>query len=203
MTNGCLWRWPPPQWPGWRRSCSPGADVPAAATGLLAFGAALVVLAAGLGFRGGLTLVRPARKLFGFTGGYTLTPEFCALLARPRRLYRHLHRRDRPRRHPLRPQGPVGGRAQPWACGTAAILRHIVLPQALRVILPAMTSQYVGIIKNSSLAVAIGYPDLFWAVSTAINVTGHAIEGVVVLMAGYLVLTLGTSGAMNRWYARL
>jgi general L-amino acid transport system permease protein len=82
-------------------------------------------------------------------------------------------------------------------------MRHIVLPQALRIILPAMTSQYVGIVKNSSLAVAIGYPDLFWSISTAINVTGHAIEGVTVMMAGYLVLSLGTAGAMNSWYRRM
>ena len=57
--------------------------------------------------------------------------------------------------------------------------------------------------KNSCLAIAIGYPDLFWAISTAINVTGHAIEGVAVMMLAYLVLTLSTSGAMNFWYGRI
>ncbi len=169
---------------------------------LLAFGAALVVLAAGLGFGGGLTLVRPARKLFGFAGGYTLTPEFCALLL-GLVAYTGTYIAEIVRAGILSVPKGQWEAARSLGLRDAAIMRRIVLPQSLRVILPAMTSQYVGIIKNSSLAVAIGYPDLFWAVSTAINVTGHAIEGVVVLMAGYLVLTLGTSGAMNRWNARL
>ena len=168
----------------------------------LALGVALVVLAAGLVGGGGVTLVRPTRKLFGFAGGYTLTPEFCALLL-GLVAYTGTYIAEIVRAGILSVPKGQWEAARSLGLRDAAIMRRIVLPQSLRVILPAMTSQYVGIIKNSSLAVAIGYPDLFWAVSTAINVTGHAIEGVVVLMAGYLVLTLGTASVMNRWNARL
>ncbi len=77
------------------------------------------------------------------------------------------------------------------------------LPQAVRIIVPVVTIQYVSIVKASSLGIAIGYPELFGVISTTINITGHAVEGMVVLMAGYLLLTLSTAGAMNLVNARL
>ena len=169
---------------------------------ILALAAVFVVLAAGFGCAGGMTFERPVRKLFGFSGGLTLTPEFCALLL-GLVAYTGTYIAEIVRAGILSVPKGQWEAARSLGLRDGAIMRRIVLPQALRVILPALTSQYVGIIKNSSLAVAIGYPDLFWAVSTAINVTGHAIEGVAVLMAGYLILTLGTSGAMNVWYGRM
>ena len=152
--------------------------------------------------KGALGVDRPVRKLFGYSGGLTLSPEFCALLA-GLVAYTGAFIAEIVRGGILAIPPGQWEAARSLGLHNGAILRHIVLPQALRVILPALTSQYTGIIKNSSLAVAIGYPDLFWAVSTAINVTGHAIEGVAVLMGGYLVLTLGTSSSMNAWYARM
>jgi general L-amino acid transport system permease protein len=168
----------------------------------LAVVAALLVLLVALGWGGTLTLERPARRLFGFSGGLTLTPEFCALLL-GLTAYAASYIAEVVRSGILSVSKGQWEAARSLGLRDGIIMRRIVLPQALRVMLPPLTSQYVGILKNSSLAVAIGYPDLFWAVSTAINVTGHAVEGVVVLMAGYLLLTLGTSGAMNLWYGRL
>jgi general L-amino acid transport system permease protein len=79
------------------------------------------------------------------------------------------------------------------------VLRQIVLPQALRVIIPPMTSQYLNLTKNSSLAVAIGYPDLVSIADTTLNQTGQAIEGIAIIMAVYLTISLSISLFMN-WY---
>ena len=73
----------------------------------------------------------------------------------------------------------------------------IVLPQALRVIVPPMTSEYLSLIKNSSLAVIIGYPDLVSVANTTINQTGQAVEGIAMIMAVYLVISLLISLFMN------
>jgi general L-amino acid transport system permease protein len=76
-------------------------------------------------------------------------------------------------------------------------MRLVVLPQALRVIVPPLTSQYLGLTKNSSLAVAIGYPDLVSIANTTMNQTGQAVEGVTMIMAVYLFISLAISLAMN------
>jgi general L-amino acid transport system permease protein len=151
---------------------------------------------------GALAVDWPVKHLFGFSGGLTLTPEFCAL-ALGLIAYHATYIAEITRAGILAVPKGQWEAARSLGLHGGTIIRRIVLPQALRVMLPSITSQYAGIIKNSSLAVAIGYPDLFWAVSTAINVTGHAIEGVAVLMAAYLVLTLGTAGMMNFWYGRM
>ncbi|HMS81304.1 MAG TPA: ABC transporter permease subunit, partial [Burkholderiaceae bacterium] len=78
-------------------------------------------------------------------------------------------------------------------------LRLVTLPQALRVIIPPMTSQYLNLTKNSSLAVAIGYPDLVAVANTTMNQTGQAIEAIAILMAVYLTISLAISAFMN-WY---
>ena len=82
-----------------------------------------------------------------------------------------------------------------------AALRHVIAPQALRLIVPPMTSQYLNLTKNSSLAVAIGYPDLVSIANTAMNQTGQAIEGIAIIMAVYLTISLAISALMN-WYNR-
>jgi general L-amino acid transport system permease protein len=79
------------------------------------------------------------------------------------------------------------------------VLNLVVLPQALRVIIPPLTSQLLNLTKNSSLAVAIGYPDFVSVANTTINQTGQAIEGVALIMAVYLAFSLSTSAFMN-WY---
>ena len=84
----------------------------------------------------------------------------------------------------------------------AQALRLVQLPLALRVIIPPLTSQYLNLIKNSSLAVAVGYPDLFSISATSLNQTGRAIECISVVMACYLTLSLVTSLLMNIYNAR-
>ena len=79
------------------------------------------------------------------------------------------------------------------------ILRNVTLPQALRVIIPPLTSQYLNLTKNSSLSVAVGYPDLVSVAGTTMNQTGQAIEGVSIIMIVYLTLSLTTAALMN-WY---
>jgi general L-amino acid transport system permease protein len=81
-------------------------------------------------------------------------------------------------------------------------LRLVQLPQALRVIIPPLTSQYLNLTKNSSLAVAVGYPDLVSIANTSLNQTGRAIECIAIVMACYLTLSLGTSAFMNAYNRR-
>ena len=78
-------------------------------------------------------------------------------------------------------------------------LRLIVFPQAMRVIIPPLTSQYLNLIKNSSLAIAVGYPDVFYVSNTIQNQTGRAVEMISMVMATYLLFSLITSALMN-WY---
>jgi general L-amino acid transport system permease protein len=77
------------------------------------------------------------------------------------------------------------------------VLRLVVVPQALRVIIPPTTSQFLNLAKNSSLAVAIGYPDLIAITNSSLNQTGQAIESIAVAMACYLSIGLATSLMMN------
>ena len=80
----------------------------------------------------------------------------------------------------------------------ARSMRLVVLPQALRLITPPLTNQYLNLTKNSSLAVAVGYPDVVSIANTALNQSGRAVECIVVIMAVYLTLSLVTSALMNR-----
>ena len=105
----------------------------------------------------------------------------------------------------------AGIQSVPWGQHEAAAalglgrgqeMRLVQLPQALKVIIPPLTSQYLNLTKNSSLAVAVGYPDLVSIGSTALNQTGRAIECISVLMACYLTLSLLTSVLMNLYNRR-
>jgi general L-amino acid transport system permease protein len=78
-------------------------------------------------------------------------------------------------------------------------MRLVTLPQALRVIIPPMTNQFLNLTKNSSLAVAIGYPDVVSIANTALNQTGRAVECIAIVMLVYLTTSLSTSLLMN-WY---
>jgi general L-amino acid transport system permease protein len=85
-----------------------------------------------------------------------------------------------------------------------AMLRFVVVPQALRVIIPPLTNQYLNLTKNSTLATAVGYPDLVAVFAgTTLNQTHQAIEIVAITMAVYLVISLLTSLAMNLYNARM
>jgi general L-amino acid transport system permease protein len=94
--------------------------------------------------------------------------------------------------------------AQALGLGRTQTLRLIVIPQAMRVIIPPLTNQYLNLTKNSSLAVAIGYPDLVQIFTgTVLNITGQAVEVVVITMAVYLSISLITSLVMNAYNARV
>ena len=80
-------------------------------------------------------------------------------------------------------------------------LRLVVLPQALRPIIPPLTNQYLNLTKNSSLAVAVGYPDVVSIANTSLNQSGRAVECIAVIMLVYLSLSLSTSALMN-WFNR-
>ncbi|WP_027135938.1 amino acid ABC transporter permease [Geminicoccus roseus] len=82
-------------------------------------------------------------------------------------------------------------------------LRLVVVPQALRIIVPPLTSQYLNLTKNSSLGVAVGYPDLFGIAGTINNQTGQAVEVIAITMSVYLALSLLTSAFMNWYNARI
>ena len=84
----------------------------------------------------------------------------------------------------------------PWTT-----VRKVIMPQALRIIVPPLASEYLGATKNSSLAVAVGYPDLVSLVNVAISDTGQAIEGIVIIMLAFLSISLAVSAFMN-WYNR-
>ncbi|HIK07261.1 MAG TPA: ABC transporter permease subunit [Trichormus sp. M33_DOE_039] len=85
----------------------------------------------------------------------------------------------------------------------SSIMRLIILPQALRVIIPPLTSQYLNLTKNSSLAIAIGYPDIYFVASTTFNQTGKAVEVMLVLILTYLTLSLTISLIMNLFNRRV
>ena len=92
-----------------------------------------------------------------------------------------------------------------WEAGAAlglsrgTVLRQIVLPQTLRVVVPPTTSQYLNLTKNSSLAVAVGYPDVVSIANTTLNQSGRAVECIAIIMLVYLSTSLSTSVIMN-WY---
>jgi general L-amino acid transport system permease protein len=142
----------------------------------------------------------PSLHGFNFAGGAALSPEYGALLT-GLVLYTATYIAEIVRSGILAvPQGQWEA-AEALGLRRATVLRRIVLPQALRVIIPPMTSQFLNLTKNSSLAVAIGYQDIVSIANTEINQTGQAIEGIAIIMAAYLSISLSISLFMN-WYNR-
>ena len=142
----------------------------------------------------------PALQGFNFTGGVTVTPEFTALLV-GLVLYTGTFIAEIVRGGILAVSHGQTEAGLALGLHRGQVLRLVVLPQALRVIIPPLTSQYLNLTKNSSLAVAIGFPDLVSAANTAINQTGQAVEGIAIIMAVYLTVSLSISAFMN-WYNR-
>ena len=83
--------------------------------------------------------------------------------------------------------------------GTPQRLQLVILPQALRVIIPPLTSQYLNLAKNSSLAIAVGFPDLWSTSYTTLNQSGQAVQVFLIVMGSYLSLSLLISFLLN-WY---
>jgi general L-amino acid transport system permease protein len=141
---------------------------------------------------------RPVKGDFSIEHGGALTPEFLAVLM-GLTLYTASFIAEVVR-------GGISSVARGQGEAAAALglnrnqeMRLVMLPQALRVIIPPLTNQYLNLTKNSSLAVAIGYPDVVSIANTALNQTGRAVECIAIVMLVYLATSLGTSLLMN-WY---
>jgi len=140
----------------------------------------------------------PVLRGFNFQGGLTLSPEFVALLL-GLVLYTAAFVAEIVRAGiQAISRGQVEA-AMSMGLKPGQVLRLVILPQALRVIIPPLTSQMMNLTKNSTLAVAIGFPDFVSVANTTINQTGQAIEGVGMIMVVYLFFSLSTSAFMN-WY---
>ncbi|WP_249726792.1 ABC transporter permease subunit [Bradyrhizobium sp. sBnM-33] len=148
------------------------------------------------------TITLPELRGFNFVGGLTLAPEYFALLI-ALVTYTSAFIAEIVR---------SGIQAVPrgqWDAANALglrrifVLQRIVLPQALRVIIPPMTSQYLNLTKNSSLAVAVAYQDVVSIANTTLNQTGQAIEAIALIMAVFLTISLGISLLMNWYNARI
>ncbi len=144
------------------------------------------------------TMSIPRLQGFNFQGGLNISPEFTALLL-GLVLYTAAFVAEVVRAGIQSVSKGQREAALSIGLKPARVLNLVILPQALRVIIPPLTSQMLNLTKNSSLAVAIGYPDFVSVAGTTINQTGQAIEGVAMIMIVYLCLSLSTSAFMN-WY---
>ncbi|RJQ49388.1 MAG: amino acid ABC transporter permease [Desulfobacteraceae bacterium] len=140
----------------------------------------------------------PVLRGFNFTGGMTLSPEFLALLL-GLVLYTGAFVAEAVRAGIQSVGKGQSEAAMSLGLKHGQVLKLVILPQALRVTIPPLTSQMLNLTKNSSLAVAIGYPDFVSVANTTINQTGQSIEGVALIMLVYLFFSLSTSAFMN-WY---
>lgn len=138
----------------------------------------------------------PVLNSFNFEGGWTLSPEFATMLV-GLTVHTASYIAEIVRGGLLAvPRGQTeAARALGLHPGTT--LRRVVLPQAASIIVPPLTSQYLNLIKNSSLAVVIGYPDLVSIGNTVGNQTGQVVEAISIFMAVYLLASLSISTAMN------
>jgi len=145
----------------------------------------------------------PELKGFNFVGGMVIHPELTAMLFGIS-LYTATYIAETVRAGILAVSTGQSEAAFSLGLRPSQTMRLIVVPQAMRVIIPPLTSQYLNLTKNSSLALAIGYPDLVavFAGST-LNITGHAIEVIAITMAVYLALSLVTAALMNWFNARV
>ncbi len=140
----------------------------------------------------------PALRGFNFQGGFSISPEYFALLMGLVTYTAGFIAEIVRAGIQAVPQGQWEA-SEALGLQRGKIMRLVVLPQALRVIIPPMTSQYLNLTKNSSLAVAIGYQDIVSIANTTLNQTGQAIEGIAIIMLVYLTISLSISLFMN-WY---
>jgi general L-amino acid transport system permease protein len=139
----------------------------------------------------------PALGRFNVLGGIEILPEFAALLL-ALTIYTAAFIAEAVRAGVLSVAHGQTEAAQALGLRPSTTLRLIVVPQAMRVIIPPLTGQYLNLTKNSSLAVAIGYPDLVQVFAgSVLNITGQAVEVIAITMAVYLVISLVTSALMN------
>ena len=148
------------------------------------------------------TIAIPELRGFNFIGGLTQAPEYFALLI-ALVTYTSAFIAEIVRSGIQAVDKGQWDAAKALGLRRGFVLRHIVLPQALRVIIPPMTSQYLNLTKNSSLAVAVGYQDIVSIANTTLNQTGQAIEAIALIMLVFLTISLGISLFMNWYNARI
>jgi len=148
-----------------------------------------------------LSLQYPELQGFNFVGGFHILPEFIALLL-GLTLYTGTFIAEIVRAGIL--AVPRGQTEAAYALGLrpGTTTRKVIIPQAMRVIVPPLTNQYLNLTKNSSLAVAIAYPELVSVFAgTVLNQTGQAVEAIFMTMMVYLAISIATALFMN-WFNR-
>jgi general L-amino acid transport system permease protein len=179
---------------GAQRQAATGQQTP---TGWIALGLIIVLpMITFFAVGGHFALDAPALKGFNFVGGAEQSSQFSALLI-GLVIYTGTFIAEIVRAGILAVSWGQSEAAMALGLKSGQRMRLVVLPQALRVIIPPLTSQYLGLTKNSSLAVAIGFPDLVSIANTTMNQTGQAIEGITIIMAVYLAISLTISLGMN------
>jgi general L-amino acid transport system permease protein len=158
------------------------------------------LLSWGLGVSWGL--IKPELRGFNFVGGVSLAPEYFALLI-ALVTYTSAFIAEIVRSGIEAVSKGQWDAAMALGLRKSFVLSQIVMPQALRVIIPPMTSQYLNLTKNSSLAVAVGYQDIVSIANTTLNQTGQAIEAIALIMLVFLTISLGISLFMNWYNARI
>lgn len=187
-----------------RRQAQSGRQYPVvwAAIGLVIGLPALVWILASLVGGNPITFDVPEQQRFNLRGGLQVYPEFVALTL-GLVIYTAAFIAEVVRAGILAVSKGQTEAAHALGLRAGPTLKLVVIPQALRVIIPPLTSQYLNLTKNSSLAVAIGYPDLVQVfMGTVLNQTGQAVECVAITMAVYLVISLVTSTIMNDYNRR-
>ncbi|AJY45092.1 amino acid ABC transporter permease [Martelella endophytica] len=187
---------------GFKLSAGKRLSVKAASVGLSVclWVAVVVGLSGMLGHPVGLEA--PALKGLNFRGGMVLSPEFASIIT-GLTIYTSAFIGEiiRGGIDAVEKGQWEGGRA--LGLSERHIMFRIILPQALRIIVPPMTSQYLSTVKNTTLAVAVGYPELGLVVNTVINQTGQAIESILIMLAVFLSISLSVSAFMNWYNARV
>lgn len=159
----------------------------------------LPALAAGLVLGAPVTIENPELRGFNFVGGIRVIPEFVSLLV-ALSIYTAGFIAEIVRAGILAVSKGQTEAAHSLGLRSGPTLRLIIIPQAMRVIVPPLTSQYLNLTKNSTLGVAVGYPDLVAVFAgTTLNQTGQAIEIIALTMAVYLTISIVTSTLMG-WY---
>lgn len=164
------------------------------------FGASLGLAA--ISGRWSLTAEFPEFRRLNFVGGVEVTPELTTIVM-GLTLYTAGFIAEIVRAGIL-----AIGKGQ-WEAGRAVgltggqLLRLVVIPQTLRIIVPPMTSQYINVVKNSTLAIAVGFQDFMTIMQTIINQTAHAVEGVAIILGVYLMLNLSLSALLNAFNRRI
>jgi general L-amino acid transport system permease protein len=145
---------------------------------------------------------RPRLVGFNFVGGIALSPEFAALLA-GLVMHHAAHVSEIVRGAILGVPRAQADAALALGLSHGQTIRFVVIPQALRAMVPLLATACVSLTKNSSLAVAIGFPDVVSILNTTANQTGHSIETMLIMIAVYLSLSLIVAALMNRYNTRL